>query len=701
MLDPSAEIDGELEDEAAFEERARSLVARAPSGAPQVIVPRGPLVAPGAYLAAVLGHALVVLDSVDPQVICDLATQRPTTILLAFEETEDSIVFGLLERQDEALASHQSWDGLPRFSLLTARNPSAVTRLVAKIVARPESRDGGPLLRHLWSGAKRLEVLQPQQSPRSEIVGERAVARRVLEAPADAVACSTHGTETCAMGVDGLFLCGRSPSSPITDFPARGQMACGSGGPCLRGPEPMSMRDIAADLMITSSCSSLRLAGSCLDPRFNLALSFLDGPGRAYVGSVLSGAGGEMASKLFLAAYASGHELGTSTMLVNSMLRCFGLDLPSYVCVGAVDMTSHARPTPEIRTFSTSTFEVDAEGALLLEGLVTDAESVALAERGDLVVDVENVDTLEPREAFFRLEAVGDELVVRVIAFQFPEALGPVRVRLLDGSAIMRRAEDAAQALDRWIRLAKSARVLTEDIDELVGVLQYTRHTLRSFQSRSWWASGTADAIASRTQSVLELAREVRGRILAELISGCAGGFWLTNAWMHGEFRNETISRGRCPVCGTASIERILRNPAGESRFVVVCGRDGIMLDTEPGGAIQDLDVRFSDVGGADRLGYAVTVDVQRDPSVMSPIVVRAAISTPGRAEVPCRPAEVVLESGDSIAEFSFELDEDQRPNTHSVKVLAATDREIAFAARKVSTSGHVVAPPSPRPSTR
>ena len=173
-------------------------------------------------------------------------------------------------------------------------------------------------------------------------------------------------------------------------------------------------------------------------------------------------------------------------------------------------------------------------------------------------------------------------------------------------------------------------------------------------------------------------------------VAGARGEIWaygLRNPWRFA-FDSATGDLWIADV-GQGSREEINLEPAGSGG-----GRNY-------GWKAWEGDVRFSDVGGADRLGYAVTVDVQRDPSVMSPIVVRAAISTPGRAEVPCRPAEVVLESGDSIAEFSFELDEDQRPNTHSVKVLAATDREIAFAARKVSTSGHVVAPPSPRPSTR
>jgi hypothetical protein len=705
ILDTGAVLIGDLGDAEAFEKRARLLVAPTSSRAPQVVVPQGPLVACGAFLAAKLGHALVVVHSVEPKALCDLAIQRPTTILLAFEDTEDPVLFALLVRQDEALVSRQSWAELPRFSLLTARDLPAITRLVAKIAARPKLRANRTLFRHLWSGAKRFDALevgdgqtQPRYHPHSEIVEARAAIRRVLESPADAVACSTHGTETCAMGVDGLFLCGRSMSSPLTDSSARGQLACGSGQQCLRGPEPMPMRDIPAEVMITSSCSSLRLAGSVLDPRFNLALSFLDGPGCAYVGSVSSGSGGELASNVFLAAYASGHELGNATMLVNLMLRCFGLDLASYACIGPVDMSSNARPAREIRTFGMSTFEVDAESDFLFEGLVTDASSVALAERGDLVVDAEHVDTEEPRQAFFRLESAHGELAIRVIVFRFPEPLGQIRVRLLDRCAIMRQAAGAVQALERWNRLAQVAGVLTEGADELAEVLEHARGNVRHLQARSWWTSGTADTISSRADSILELARELRDRILSELIARCAGGFWLTNALMHGEFHNEQLSRGRCPVCGSIATERTLRNALGESRFVVVCARDGIMLDREPGGGILDLTVRFSDIGGAGRPGYTVTVDVQRDTSVDSPIVVRAAISTPGRSEVPCRPTQVVLEGSDSVAEFSFELDQDLLPNTHSVKVLAATDREIAFAARKVFTSGHSIAHPSTTP---
>jgi len=699
VFDTDAARIEDLDDEVAFERRARSLVAPASPSAPQVIVSQGPLVACGAYLAAKLGHALVVVHSVDPKAICDLAIRRPTTLLLAFEATEDPVLFALLERQDQALASHQAWTELPRFSLLTARDLPAITRLVAKIATRPKSRDHQALFRHLWSSMKRFDALEegdgqsrPRQHPRFELVESRAALRQALESPTDAVACSTHGTETCAMGVDGLFLCGRSVSSPIADSSARGQLACGSGTmQCLRGPERMPMRDILAEVMIMSSCSSLRLAGSVLDPRFNLALSFLDGPGRAFVGSVSSGSGGELASKVFLAAYASGHELGTSTMLVNLMLRCFGLDLASYACIGAVDMSSNARPTPEIRTFEASTFEVDASGEFLFEGLVIDASSVALAERGDLVVDVEHVDTQESSQAFFRLESVHGELAIRVIAFRFPEPLGPIRVRLLDRSAIERRATEALQALERWKRLAQVTGVLTEQAGELAEFLEHARNHVKQLQARSWWTSGTADALASRAESILELARELRGHILSELITRCSGGFWLTNALMHGEFYNERISRGRCPICGSIATERTLRNSIGESRFVVVCARDGIMLDKEPGGGILNLAVRFSDVSGAGRPRYAVTVDVQRNTSTVSPIVVRAAISTPGRAEVPCRPAQVVLEGNESVAELSFEPDEDLHPNTHSVKVLAATDSEIAFAACKVSTSGQSI----------
>lgn len=108
--------------------------------------------------------------------------------------------------------------------------------------------------------------------------------------------CSTHGTEICAM------------------------VLCGSGMQCLRGPEPMPMRDILAEPMIASSCSSLRLAGSSLDLRFDRSLSFLDGPGRAYVGPLSSGSGGETASKRVF----GGPRFESSRQVIPSFRRCRG-----------------------------------------------------------------------------------------------------------------------------------------------------------------------------------------------------------------------------------------------------------------------------------------------------------------------------------------------------------------------------------------
>src|SRR6185312_11469528 len=113
-------------------------------------------------------------------------------------------------------------------------------------------------------------------------------------------------------------------------------LACGLGHPCLRGPHPVRLSAVPAQFLMLASCNSLRLAGSSLTSDFNLALEFLDGLGRAYVGSTRFQSPGAV-YQAFLSGLASGLTLSQSTNVANAFVSQSGLDLCTFVSIGNPD----------------------------------------------------------------------------------------------------------------------------------------------------------------------------------------------------------------------------------------------------------------------------------------------------------------------------------------------------------------------------
>jgi hypothetical protein len=172
-----------------------------------------------------------------------------------------------------------------------------------------------------------------------------------------------------------------------------------------------------------------------------------------------------------------------------------------------------------------------------------------------------------------------------------------------------------------------------------------------------------------------------RDLILDALLPKLAGSFYLTNSFAE-EYRYAGGTATTCVHCGGLGTRKRLRHPMhGAVRLVDICARCGIVADTPEQGPVQ-LVIEAPDL--IDR-GSMVEVRVAVDWPGAGEVVVGCRLSTHGNTDLPPEPERHLLRlagSGSGRADFRLPVPVALPPHEYSVKVLAASRADIAFAHR-------------------
>jgi hypothetical protein len=628
----------------------------------------------------------------------------PVMVAAPCREAGDSLLLGLLADLETTLAAEVSWAELPRFTLLTGRNLASFSWMVAKMIvaARDTSPLGAPLrLAHFRAGEPTSQVVElrlgepnrPRSAPRQDLLAPELIAS--LMAPADVVALQTHGTDSCAKGGGGVVLCGLGSEAMKIHPEATGVLACGQGYACPRGPYPLRLSLLTAQVLMLASCNSLRLGDSALAPNFNLGLAFLDGEGLAYVGSLFGALGNDLASIAFLAALASNRSLAEATTLVNGFLSCAGIERAVYVAVGMPDHRLAGRPRErdsETRwgAQGLEPFEIDCSSENLLELRADDPLLVDLAEKRCLAMSLVSSLPGPGISWFHRLERSASECVIlRIFVFRFPEALGTLRLSPCDCSDLKRRSLAAFDSLARWLELGRIsglARREPEDYLHLAVAEVEAREAIVHTFLRMTFDGSASEQAQERLVLIHSLAAAARALVLEEFLSLLTGPFWLPNVFGR-EYGYGGSTETACPNCGRSAVRKTLRHPLhGAERKVDVCPHCGIVRDDREGSAFEIASVEAPVLA---RLGGPLKARVTLRSKAPEKLVVEICprLSTYGLREVIPTPerAEATLEIGaGAVLEFSFQIPVDLPPHQYFFKILAASEEDLAFASRMI-----------------
>jgi hypothetical protein len=619
------------------------------------------------------------------------------TIVGTSSEASDDLLTGLMADVHAALSSEIPWSQLPRFTLLVARDLASLSWVIAKAIAtsvEPRAGAAPGRFRHYQvnaSGTHAREALiddatgwrpDDRQLRQAELLAS-------LLAPTAATAYQTHGADGCAHGGDGLVLCGlRLPSTPLAaDTP--GTLACGRGHPCPRGPLPLALERVPTTTLMLASCNSLRLANSSHAAAFNLGLSFLEGIGQAYAGSITSGFTNEACSLSFISAYSSGWPFGEATLLANALLTSARLDTPSYLGVG---LPGTRAPEPfvtrgepiEIGEGARSPIVVQAGSTFLAELLVRDANLVALARVGTVSISA----TGAAGNAVFWLARVehggaNSDMILRVFLFGFPEPLGDVTLSFEDAETERERTRHACANVGLWTKLGRLAlpgepyaRVWAELTESAASLRARVVEAMPSllYDGR---APGLVRQLGESLDALSDVARET---VTTGLVERMTGSFWLTNV-LSSAYHPVSAERVRCPYCAGAAEGKLLRHGLdADARRVVVCLRCGIVEDVPEGAALTvAIDAPVTAHAGG---SLEVTVRLaRRSDGDGQEVTLWPRMPSRGGRDVLPEPRSALASAAGS-ADFRFQLPADMLPHQYPLKVLVASRHGLGFAQR-------------------
>ncbi|MFT3770636.1 MAG: hypothetical protein QM820_34865 [Minicystis sp.] len=663
----------------------------------------GPAAVCAAYLAAATGRPLQVVDNLDD--VARAPLDGVSRILVAVQDAlHDSLLFGLLDQVSATIEGDRPWREIARVTLVTGRDLASLSWMVAKLVLAARRPPAGSVrLRHYSPDHDRSNVTRLDVGGEGEAI-QRAtmLAPALLESyaePADVMAFRTHGSEACANGGAGTVFCGLQLLGATFEPDVEGVLACGRGRVCPRGPHPVPLERMAADVLMVETCNGLRLADSRTLPEFNFALSFIDGPGVAYVSSAFTSIGGGAASRAFLAAMAAGCTLGEASWLVNALISRAQIERTAYVAIG--DAEHRTRP-PTTRgaplALDTLPAVVDLGDAHFVEITIADAALVERARRGRLAFAV-SVEGQEDAPYFFhrveqrtahdgaasgpKPQAEGE--VLAVCLFRFPRALGRARIEATDPEAWRDRARAGVDAVTRWCDLFRLVGLDTAAPDE------YAELRASGDEARILLAQGctlltvdgsAAARMARRLQFIEELCLAAAEAAFERIVPKLEGSFWPSNLRTseHSIERSEHIP---CPHCHLSALRRTLRHVlSGVLRRIVVCPRCGICSDTTQGSAIADVRIEAPSITTA---GQEMRVSVVTQLARAAILLVSPRLSThdePAPPPTPDRASARIVEEGTSRLDFVFQVPEKLSPHRHYVKVLLATADGPAFASR-------------------
>jgi len=337
-----------------------------------------------------------------------------------------------------------------------------------------------------------------------------------LAAPADLTALTTHGFEACADGGGGIVLCGRQVDLPSATFQGLGLLSCGCQPLCVRGSIRVSLARLPSRVLMLESCNGLRLADSVLRSNFNLALSFLDGQGVGYVSSLLCSPGGSMAAVALAAAMASGRTLAEAAALINGLLYCSRGEYPGYLAIGDPDFRVTENPGDagvQVIAQISQEMELDFKAACFGEIIVRDMAAVELAFSGCLWLHASPASAGDQIYWFYRPERLpegipADSSQVRLFLFRFPEALGKVRMAVVNRQEGENWARRGLAHLQRWLDFLTLAG-LQQESPEVFDHLQALQKQMQTVLARimvrmsndasTWQRLQECRALADRT----------------------------------------------------------------------------------------------------------------------------------------------------------------------------------------------------------
>jgi hypothetical protein len=681
----------------------------------ELLVCEGPVSISAALLAAHLGWKLQVVASDLSQAVKCRGARGPIeyVIMMLSEEAKDVLLTDIVRAFERELSSERAWEQVSKVTLMTGRDLASLSWLVAKTIASNRLTESSRVARlvHLAansSGATEEQLHIPTEEtpdPLDSIKSGRHQESELISAltrNVDVIAYQTHGTDACAKGGAGVVLCGLRSPTPKVEARVPGILACGRQHTCPRGPYPIPLRELSSRVLMLASCNSLRLGDSSLQSDFNLGLSFLDGAGLAYVGTVFSALGDEACSRCFLAAMATGYSLSEATALVNALLSLANLDHAAYIAVGAPDYSVRRRlPVPTIRhglADKANPFEIDFGTHHLRDFLVENAELAGLAENRQLVFDIsastgERNPNVDNQVFYFhRPERPlgGGRLVLRVFVYRFPESLGRLRFRATDRPALESSVHSALASLRRWLdqwRLCGMAQGDNESFQHLAHSELDAQAVVAQLMTRLGYDGSASRQLERQEQLLRELSRSSRDLLLIEMAPRLAGPFWLTNE-IGSEYRYEGSLETRCPNCRGIAISKLLRHSLhGEARAALVCPRCLTVSDLRRDGTIASVLLHAPEtVTAGQRLQFAVTIQLGAVHGPTS-LVVTPRLSTHGLLDVPSQPPIIERTVSDTMeATFSFEatIPPELPPHQYFLKLLAATDQELGFASRMV-----------------
>jgi len=452
-----------------------------------------------------------------PEDLSDAGTV-PTALLAEPGHQATALSWRILDHTRQVIDAGEPAD-LPSLSLLTARDMPSILWLVAKTIcyalenAHHVGRSSSyRLLEPRPDGSEWTDLNRSNGGTPEVSISTGAQSAAVINSPCGVLLANTHGLDAVL-----------------------GRLACGRDLPCPRGPFPVSLRSLAAEMMVLSSCNGFRPGEGNLTADFNLGLSFLDGAGAWYCSSIYSATGGRLAVAAIGAALASGESFGAAIAYANSFLRRSGVEDVNMVAIGdpCAQRPLTPNPGPPVTISGTAIqSEIDCSDAWRCDIVIDCPDLVEKARAGTLAWQV--LDGGTPAsvmwDMWIAMRNDGEHLHLRLS--RFPQRLGRVMLMPYDRSEIRKTVTNGERSMARWeavLRLLDSQ--LTDDalFQEVRAVQQSINNRFAAIDGRSRYDGQVGVEILHLAKTVPELLTHVRDLVLESFLPRLCAPVWLTN----------------------------------------------------------------------------------------------------------------------------------------------------------------------------
>jgi hypothetical protein len=530
----------------------------------------------GQALAACVGATAVAVNDVGEVGV--LLETYPSLDYVVFLGKGKSVADGEITRLHNQLwhavtAGH----GQVHLGVLTARDIPALSWIIAKGLAFPWR--AAPASGHLriWPAVEELKDLM---GTGEWILRDRALTSEVaprLGLHNGVISFMGHGRDD-VLHLHDAVICAAGPDIRAEPGLASSRVpVCAFTGQCYRSDVPpervIRASEVRADVVLANSCLSWRVADGLFPQEYLLAHGFMAGVAAGYVGSPALLAGSVLINDLFHYALSQGHPIGKAVSLVNDHLRGDRTDPAYFTLLGLPWVTpgpGEDWPCDGGEHFVTVPVLPDARqngGRLTTAGLAASASG-------------NGRHSVRP---------------VFVSARTSP---------LVDAPAAGRADERAASALRTELRgLGRAINALGSMA--LLG-FRYSRqnnllvnlHDQISNLARALTAAATAGEAAKVARRVASLRKAVDGAELA-----LAEAFYERGTTSFANFAEMwamlleqmplEMTRRECPYCGRLLMHRRAEHPIFDriSRSCLECGHCGMVLDQDPDGPLENLEL--------------------------------------------------------------------------------------------------------------